>query len=201
MTIVLDTNVFGSALLKPESYSALVLNAILNEKVTLLFDNRILKEYRKALLRSWFGFTMEMVEPLLDYFESEGEFVRLPSSSRREISRRENWAGDRHHLHSIWYITMPFHGGSSQIEWYSTALAAETTSKRKLPCGTVSSSKPVRDFRSGIDGTEAASRIIGIRELPIVFLTSHTEREYVERVKRITGYGYVIKSSGEFVLL
>ena len=75
MIIVLDTNVLVSALLKPESYPAHVLNATLNEKVTLLFDNRILEEYRKVLLRPRFGFTMEMIDHLLDYLESEGEFV------------------------------------------------------------------------------------------------------------------------------
>ncbi len=57
------------------------------------------------------------------------------------------------------------------------------------------------DLGSGIDGTEAAEQILKKRSLPIVFLTSHSEREYVERVKRITSYGYVLKSSGEFVLI
>jgi PAS domain S-box-containing protein len=53
----------------------------------------------------------------------------------------------------------------------------------------------------GIDGTEAARRILEIRQLPIVFLTSHSEKDYVDRVKAITRYGYVLKNSGEFVLL
>lgn len=50
------------------------------------------------------------------------------------------------------------------------------------------------------DGTKAAERILKKHELPIVFLTSHGEREYVEKVKKITGYGYVLKNTGEFVL-
>ncbi len=83
MIIVLDTNVLVSALLKPESYPAHVFNAALNEKVTLLFDNRILEEYRRVLMRPRFGFTMEMVEPLLDYIESEGEFVAADYSGIR----------------------------------------------------------------------------------------------------------------------
>ena len=57
------------------------------------------------------------------------------------------------------------------------------------------------DLGAGMDGTEAARRILEVHELPIVFLTSHTEPEYVERVKRITGYSYVVKNSGEFVLV
>lgn len=75
MRIVLDTNVLVSALLKPESNPAQVLNTILNEKVTLLYDNRILLEYRKVLLRAKFGFSREAVDPLLDFFNSTGEFV------------------------------------------------------------------------------------------------------------------------------
>ncbi len=82
MIIVLDTNVLVSALLKPNSYPAHVLNAILNEKVTLLFDNRILEEYRRVLLRPRFGFSVEIVEPLLDYLESEGKFVVANYSGR-----------------------------------------------------------------------------------------------------------------------
>ncbi len=57
------------------------------------------------------------------------------------------------------------------------------------------------DLGPGIDGTEAARRILERRELPIVFLTSHGEREYVASAERITPYGYVRKDSGEFVLI
>ncbi|MFO8064174.1 MAG: response regulator, partial [Spirochaetia bacterium] len=56
------------------------------------------------------------------------------------------------------------------------------------------------DLGGGIDGTEAAEQILEQRSLPIVFLTSHAEKEYVDRVKSITNYGYVLKGSGEFVL-
>ncbi|MCB1306547.1 MAG: PAS domain S-box protein [Leptospiraceae bacterium] len=56
------------------------------------------------------------------------------------------------------------------------------------------------DLGDGIDGPEAARRILAVRDIPIVFLTSHSEKEYVERVKKITRYGYVVKDSGSFVL-
>jgi len=56
------------------------------------------------------------------------------------------------------------------------------------------------DLGKGIDGTEAAKQILEKRNLPIVFLTSHSEKEYVDRVREITRYGYVIKDSGDFVL-
>lgn len=53
----------------------------------------------------------------------------------------------------------------------------------------------------GMDGTEAAQQILTQRELPIVFLTAYSDRETVERVRGITRYGYVVKNSGDFVLL
>lgn len=52
-----------------------------------------------------------------------------------------------------------------------------------------------------MDGTEAAEQILKLRNLPIVFCTGHGEKTMVDRVRGITRYGYVLKSSGEFVLL
>jgi PAS domain S-box-containing protein len=57
------------------------------------------------------------------------------------------------------------------------------------------------DLGPGIPGTEAARRILARRAVPIVFLTGHTEKEYVESVEEITRYGYIVKNSGEFVLI
>jgi PAS domain S-box-containing protein len=57
------------------------------------------------------------------------------------------------------------------------------------------------DLGSGVNGPEAARQILETRNIPIVFLTSHSEQSIVESVKEITRYGYVIKNSGDFVLL
>lgn len=57
------------------------------------------------------------------------------------------------------------------------------------------------DLGRGMDGTETAERILSSRELPIIFLSSHTEPEIVARTERITSYGYVVKHSGEHVLI
>ncbi len=54
---------------------------------------------------------------------------------------------------------------------------------------------------AGIDGTEAASRILEKRDLPIVFLSSHTEQDIVSRTEGISSYGYIVKNSGKTVLL
>ncbi len=56
------------------------------------------------------------------------------------------------------------------------------------------------DLGRGIDGTTAAERILEQRELPVVFLSSHTEPEVVEKTEKITSYGYVVKNSGLTVL-
>ncbi len=57
------------------------------------------------------------------------------------------------------------------------------------------------DLGEGIDGTEAAERILKSHDLPIAFLSSHTEPEVVEKTEGITSYGYIVKNSGETVLL
>lgn len=51
MNVVIDTNVIISGLLNPKSVSGQIINLILHEKLTLLFDNRILEEYREVLNR------------------------------------------------------------------------------------------------------------------------------------------------------
>lgn len=56
------------------------------------------------------------------------------------------------------------------------------------------------DLGSGMDGTQAAEEILKGREIPVVFLTSHTEPEVVAKTDRITSYGYVVKNSGATVL-
>src|SRR6056297_4335055 len=56
------------------------------------------------------------------------------------------------------------------------------------------------DLGSGIDGTQAAAEILKHKDIPIVFLSSHTEPEVVEKTEKITSYGYVVKNSGIVIL-
>ena len=53
----------------------------------------------------------------------------------------------------------------------------------------------------GMDGTEAAEAILKEKDIPILFLSSYTQPEVVEKTEKITSYGYVVKDSGETVLL
>ena len=56
------------------------------------------------------------------------------------------------------------------------------------------------DLGPGIDGTQAAERILKHNDIPVVFLSSHTEPEVVEKTEKITSYGYVVKNTGVTVL-
>lgn len=54
---------------------------------------------------------------------------------------------------------------------------------------------------SGLDGTETAALILEKMDIPIVFLSSHTEIEIVEKTEQITSYGNIVKNSNETVFL
>jgi PAS domain S-box-containing protein len=56
------------------------------------------------------------------------------------------------------------------------------------------------DLGSGIDGSHAAEIILRQWDLPVVFLSSHTEQSVVEKTEKITSYGYVVKNSGITIL-
>jgi PAS domain S-box-containing protein len=53
----------------------------------------------------------------------------------------------------------------------------------------------------GPDGAETSRLILEKRQLPIVFLTAYTDRKTIDSIRMIQHYGYVTKSSGDFVLL
>lgn len=72
MIIVADTNIIISGLLKSNSPSGTILKLILNSKLKLGIDNRIIDEYREVLLREKFGFDRESVDYILDEIEADG---------------------------------------------------------------------------------------------------------------------------------
>jgi len=86
MTVVLDTNILVSALINPTGIPATILSLLLNGRLTVLYDNRILGEYKEVLSRAKFHFKKNLIVELLDYVRHEGEFVaaeplRVPSVS------------------------------------------------------------------------------------------------------------------------
>jgi putative PIN family toxin of toxin-antitoxin system len=72
LKIVLDTNVLVCGILSPNGPPAAVLRALLTERVTLCFDERIVSEYRDVLTRTRFSFDPDLVEELIGFLESAG---------------------------------------------------------------------------------------------------------------------------------
>ncbi len=57
------------------------------------------------------------------------------------------------------------------------------------------------DLGKGMDGGEAAKRIREAGGPPVVFLSSHSESAVIEKTRHAGGYGYIVKGSGDTVLL
>src|SRR5574338_795842 len=74
MRAVVDTNVIVSALLKPAGPPGQVLNAILEHRIKLLYDDRILGEYIEVLSRPKFRITQLQVESIIGFIEQEGDY-------------------------------------------------------------------------------------------------------------------------------
>jgi PAS domain S-box-containing protein len=51
------------------------------------------------------------------------------------------------------------------------------------------------DLGKGIDGIETAARLLDLCSTPTVFLSSHSEPEFVKRTEQVMAYGYVLKNS------
>jgi putative PIN family toxin of toxin-antitoxin system len=81
MRIVLDTNVIVSALINPNGIPGKILALVLNGKIKLLYDNRIIFEYIDVLSRKDFGFNGEIIHDLIDYFRNDGEFINSEYSN------------------------------------------------------------------------------------------------------------------------
>ena len=75
MRLVLDTNVIVSGLLSPEQSPAQILRLVLNGKISILHDPRILLEYERVLLRPKFNFPKKLVFELIHFLQDYGESI------------------------------------------------------------------------------------------------------------------------------
>jgi uncharacterized protein len=75
MNIVLDTNVLVSGLLSPFGPPGKIVRMVSSGEIRLLFDARILSEYRDVLQREKFRFDPKDVEVLLDFILKYGHMV------------------------------------------------------------------------------------------------------------------------------
>jgi len=56
------------------------------------------------------------------------------------------------------------------------------------------------ELEKGTGGAEVASEIQKYCDIPIVFLSSHTEEEFIRGISSVAKYGFVVKNTGEYVL-
>ncbi|WP_020610793.1 PAS domain S-box protein [Sediminispirochaeta bajacaliforniensis] len=57
------------------------------------------------------------------------------------------------------------------------------------------------DIDRSMNGAETARQILALRELPILFLTDRRDKEALDLIRDIPSYGYILKASGEYVLI
>lgn len=72
MIIVLDTNVIVSGLLKSHSDAGAIVRMVASGSLQVVYDSRILSEYRDVLRRPKFGFEDTDVEAVLTQIKAEG---------------------------------------------------------------------------------------------------------------------------------
>ena len=80
MKAVIDTNVLVSALISAYGKPAQILSTLLNGKIKILYDNRIIFEYIKVLSRDIFKLDDEVINELIIYIHHEGEYVNADYS-------------------------------------------------------------------------------------------------------------------------
>jgi putative PIN family toxin of toxin-antitoxin system len=76
--IVLDTNVIVSALLNPHGSPGRIIDLVLSGAVIVLFDDRILAEYRDVLARPKLRIAPVESAFLLEFIETEGVLAPAP---------------------------------------------------------------------------------------------------------------------------
>jgi len=80
---VVDTNVLVSGLLKPYSHPGAIVRLLAGGHIQLVYDARIIAEYREVLYRPLFGFKPTEIESLLDYVKDAGLAVATTPLSAR----------------------------------------------------------------------------------------------------------------------
>jgi putative PIN family toxin of toxin-antitoxin system len=73
--VVVDTNVIVSGIIKINSIPAEIVNLIINGKLTLNLDARILNEYRNVLQSPKFPFPEPLISDFIDFIEKESYLV------------------------------------------------------------------------------------------------------------------------------
>lgn len=89
------------------------------------------------------------------------------------------------------------------MEGYCVIHSSSGESAKKIIC---ENKEPVDlilmdiDLGAGCDGIETAKEILKYRDIPIIFISSHSEREIIEKTEKIMSYGFIVKNSGISVI-
>jgi putative PIN family toxin of toxin-antitoxin system len=78
MRLVLDTNVIVSGLLSPFGAPGRILDLVTSRSVTVLYDDRIIAEYREVLARPRLRIGTAEASGLLAFLERDGMLVSAP---------------------------------------------------------------------------------------------------------------------------
>jgi len=57
------------------------------------------------------------------------------------------------------------------------------------------------ELAGGMEGIDAACRILKSRDIPVVFLTANTSGEIIDKIKEVKAYGFVLKDTDKTALL
>lgn len=87
MRIVLDTNVLVSGVLSEIGPPGLIVELVLERRLTPVFDPRIIGEYREVLVRPRFGLPRGDVDTLLGFIERTGLEITAPPWPHRLADR------------------------------------------------------------------------------------------------------------------
>ena len=74
MTVVLDTGVIVSALVNKKGSAAKILSLIFDGDINILYDNRILFEYKEVLSKKAFSFNLDLINDIMHFIRHEGTF-------------------------------------------------------------------------------------------------------------------------------
>lgn len=75
MIIVVDTNIIISSFLKPFSDSGKILRLVLENKVKVALDLRILIEYEEVLKRQEFNFNTNKIITIVNFLRKSGTYI------------------------------------------------------------------------------------------------------------------------------
>jgi uncharacterized protein len=75
ITVVLDTNVLVSSLLGQKSWPAKILDLIMDDRIHVAYDDRILGEYEEVLSRPELHIHPSKMLAVIDHIELTGKFV------------------------------------------------------------------------------------------------------------------------------